>query len=73
MLTFLVSVLLLTAAPTAAGPPDSGPDSEEYAIYALILNDLKMIDEDYILINDRTTTDKKPTGSSIRRIFAWLS
>ena len=68
MLTFFVAVALV-ATPIAAGQPDSGPDYEEYAIYSVVINDLKMIDEDYILINDHTTVDKKPFTPTKKRLY----
>ena len=58
MVTFLVAVLLLAATPMAASQLDSGLDSEEYAIYSLVLNELKMIDESYVVINDHTSADR---------------
>ena len=58
--TFLIAVLLLAASPMAASQPGSEPDSEEYAIYSLVLNELKMINESYIVVNDHTIADRKP-------------
>lgn len=68
MATFLVAVLLLAAGPMAASQPDSGPDSEEYAIYSLVLNELKMIDESYVVINDHTIDDRKPFAPRKQRL-----
>ena len=60
MVTFLVAGLLLAASTMAASQPRSGPDSEEYEIYSLVLNELKMIDESYVVINDHTIADRRP-------------
>ena len=56
----LIAVLLLGVTPMAASQADSGPDSEEYAIYSLVLNQLRMIDDSYVVINDHTIDDRKP-------------
>jgi hypothetical protein len=55
MTTFCAAILLLIASPPFQGQTSSVLGSEEYAIYTVVLNELYVRGESYLVLTDHTT------------------